>query len=1014
MSEHILKAIVQLFALLARIDGVKKSERNKIESLLKRTIGESGVERLVQDFDLYSGYQPHSSQEYNFASTEDILKTIRQICIKIKNEAGLAQRVSLISQIIQLVIADDELTSLENEAIELIARELNIAEEILENIKQFLLAKTLEDFNNPNILIIQESQSLTPTECRYIKASKLSGFIAVLHIRNIKTLYARYMGSDFILHNTAAVETGRIEAFPPGSNFRGDKLEPIYYSDIISAFKAETIDHKITFVADEITYRFKKGNYGLRGITISETEAKLIGIMGASGSGKSTLINILNGNEKPTSGSVQINSLDLHQEPEKLEGAIGYVPQDDLLIEDLTVFQNLFYSAKLCFGDKSDEEITRLVDKTLYDLGLQETKNLKVGNVLNKTISGGQRKRVNIGLELLREPLIMFVDEPTSGLSSHDSENIMDLLKELSLSGKLIFVVIHQPSSEIFKMFDRLLILDVGGYPVYYGNPVEAIDYFRNAIRVIDKTNAVCLDCGNVNTEQIFNIIESKIVDEYGYPTKERRYSPQHWHRIYQENNAVNTDVRANGKSMAALHIPGKIRQAKIFIQRDFLSKISNRQYVLINLLEAPLLGFILSFFIRFYPRDGFVDSEYSFMDNVNLPVYMFMAVIVGLFIGLTVSAEEIIKDKKILKREAFLHLSRSSYLASKLVILFSLSAIQALAFVLIGNAVLEVKGMFFTYWAVFFSISCFANVLGLNISSAFNSVVTIYILIPLLLIPQLLLSGVMVKYDELNPQFTSRTRVPVIGELMAAKWGYEALVVSQFRDNEYEKQFYQHDKVIATSDFKTVYYLPKLMSKLDHLMVNYGSDDQDLISAMKSDVKVLRHEIAEELELVGADKFPEFEQLSYEAFDSAMYQHTKAFFDSLRKFYQLRHQNATKLKEALIKEITNSPAKRKDFERLRKQYTNEQVSSIALNNKVSHRIIEENDELIQKIYPVYMDPDPHHFFDFTSQMYQPQKYFAGFYINTLAFNLLAIWCMTLFLIVALYFEWLKKLVSKG
>src|SRR5690606_27369708 len=217
--------------------------------------------------------------------------------------------------------------------------------------------------------------------------------------------------------------------------------------------------------------------------------------MGASGSGKSTLINILNGNEKPTSGSVQINSLDLHQEPEKLEGAIGYVPQDDLLIEDLTVFQNLFYSAKLCFGDKSDEEITRLVDKTLYDLGLQETKNLKVGNVLNKTISGGQRKRVNIGLELLREPLIMFVDEPTSGLSSHDSENIMDLLKELSLSGKLIFVVIHQPSSEIFKMFDRLLILDVGGYPVYYGNPVEAIDYFRNAIRVIDKTNAVCLDC---------------------------------------------------------------------------------------------------------------------------------------------------------------------------------------------------------------------------------------------------------------------------------------------------------------------------------------------------------------------------------------------------------------------------------------------------------------------------------------------------------------------------------------
>lgn len=1014
MSEHILKAIVQLFALLARIDGVKKSERDKIADFLKRTIGKSGIERLLQDFDLYSGYQPHQSQEYNFATTDEILSEIRKICIKIKDEATLAQRISLISQIIQLVIADDEFSTLEDEAIELIAKELNIENNVLGNIKQFLLARDIAEFDSPNILIILEKDFTLPPKCRYIKASKLSGFIAVLHIKNIKTLYTRYMGSDFILHNTAAVDPGRIETFPPGSNFRGDNLEPIYYSDMISSFKAESIDHKITLVADEITYRFKKGNYGLRGIDISETEGKLVGIMGASGSGKSTLINILNGNETPTTGSVKINGLDLHLEHEKLEGIIGYVPQDDLLIEDLTVFQNLFYSAKLCFKDKSDEEIEKLVEKTLYDLGLHETKNLKVGNVLNKTISGGQRKRVNIGLELLREPLIMFVDEPTSGLSSHDSENIMDLLKELTLSGKLIFVVIHQPSSEIFKMFDGLLILDVGGYPVYYGNPIEAINYFRNALRIIDKTNAVCLDCGNVNTEQIFNIIESKIVDEYGYPTKERRYSPEHWHQIYKENITVKKEVKTNKKTLASLNIPGKISQARIFIKRDFLSKVSNRQYVLINLLEAPALGFILSFFIRFYPRDGFVDSEYSFMDNVNLPVYMFMAVIVGLFMGLTVSAEEIIKDKKILKRERFLHLSRSSYLSSKLIILFGLSAIQAFAFIAVGNAVLEIKGMFFTYWAVFFSISCFANVLGLNISSAFNSVVTIYILIPLLLIPQLLLSGVMVKYDELNPRFTSRTRVPVVGEMMAAKWGYEALIVSQFRDNEYERLFYQHDKVIAGSDFKTVYYLPKLMSKLDHLMVNYGSEDSEVIEAMKSDIEVLRHEIIEELELVGQDKFPRLRDLTYEAFDSTMYSHTKEFFNSLRKFYQLRHQNASKLKESIIKEMSNTPAKRKQFERLRKEYTNEQVSSIALNNKVSHRIIEENDELIQKIYPVYMDPDPHHFFDFTTQMYQPKKYFAGFYIDTLAFNLLAIWSMTLFLIIALYFEWLKKLVSKS
>src|SRR5690606_37239364 len=114
----------------------------------------------------------------------------------------------------------------------------------------------------------------------------------------------------------------------------------------------------------------------------------------------------------------------------------------------------LYYAAKLCFGNYTEKQIVELTVRVLMVLGLSEIRDLKVGSPLQKTISGGQRKRLNIGLELLREPAILFVDEPTSGLSSRDSENIMDLLKELSLRGKMVFVVIHQPSSDIFKMFD--------------------------------------------------------------------------------------------------------------------------------------------------------------------------------------------------------------------------------------------------------------------------------------------------------------------------------------------------------------------------------------------------------------------------------------------------------------------------------------------------------------------------------------------------------------------------------
>jgi ABC-type multidrug transport system ATPase subunit len=234
-----------------------------------------------------------------------------------------------------------------------------------------------------------------------------------------------------------------------------------------------------TFEARNISYKFKNGKIGLHPLNLFENSGKLVGIMGGSGAGKSTLLNILNGNEKPSEGSVTINGIDYHQNKSLLRGIVGHISQDDLLIESLSVYENLFFNAKLCFSNLSDADLIEKTENLLHDIGLFEAKDLKVGNVLSKTISGGQRKRLNIALELIREPSVLFVDEPTSGLSSRDSENIMDLLKELALKGKLVFVVIHQPSSDIFKMFDKLLLLDVGGYPIYYGNPVESILYFK-------------------------------------------------------------------------------------------------------------------------------------------------------------------------------------------------------------------------------------------------------------------------------------------------------------------------------------------------------------------------------------------------------------------------------------------------------------------------------------------------------------------------------------------------------
>src|SRR5208283_1181872 len=209
---------------------------------------------------------------------------------------------------------------------------------------------------------------------------------------------------------------------------------------------------------------------------------------------------------------------------------------------------------------------------------LLERKDLKVGSPLNKTISGGQRKRLNIALELIREPAVLFVDEPTSGLSSRDSENVMDLLRELALKGKLIFVVIHQPSSEIYKMFDKMIILDSGGYMIYYGNPVEAVMYFKRVDAQINNDVGECPVCGNVNPELIFNIVEAKVVDEFGRYTDKRKVTPTKWEEFYNHNFKLDKQAPVNEHPPKSLSIPNRFNQFKIYTLRDFFSKISNTQ----------------------------------------------------------------------------------------------------------------------------------------------------------------------------------------------------------------------------------------------------------------------------------------------------------------------------------------------------------------------------------------------------------------------------------------------------
>ena len=1061
MSERILKALMQLFAIVAKINVIEESDeivaadssKNIVEILLKQDLTSELVAKYLKIFDEFIKERHGTKRAKDSKKKRTSVNSVKvlRICTQINEELEQRQKVIVLIRILEFIFADDLHTEKELAFAETVADTFNISIEEYKQVLQFAESSANKLASHDNHLTINSKSENDETKSKRLYAEGIKGSISVLRVSSVKTYFIRYFGKQELFLNGQTISPNIIKVIRQGSSIKSTRIAPIYYSDIIAQFLSETSDEKIEFTANNIEYEFSSGKKGLYDFTFKEESGRLVGIMGGSGSGKSTLLNVLNGNYPPSSGEIKINGIGLYESPKLLEGVIGFVPQDDLLIEELSVFENLYYNGKLCFGNYEDDKLVELVNEVLVSIGLFEAKDLKVGNPLSKTISGGQRKRLNIALELIREPSILFVDEPTSGLSSNDSEIIMDLLKVLALKGKLIFVVIHQPSSEIYKMFDQLIILDVGGYPIYKGDPVDAVVYFKKLINHVNADESECETCGNVNPEQIFNIIDMKVVDEYGELTGNRKVSPLEWNKHYQK--LIDPKPNENKKQKipdSIFKIPSLLKQFGIFFIRDVKSKLTNTQYMIITLFEAPLLAGILAFFMKYLETNYLKhELEYTFYNSDNLPQYLFISVIVALFIGLTTSSEEIIGNLKILQREKFLNLSKGSYLFSKIGIMFLISAIQTVFYVLVGNFILGIHGLFFAHWMILFSTSCFANLLGLNISASFNSVKVIYILIPICIIPQLLFSGIIVPFDKLHPYFSSKSEVPAIGNVMASRWAYEALTVVQFKDNEYEKRFFEFDKKMSFANWKKDQWESNLDSKLTNFYrINQKENPLHTeLDKIKRDGQIIINEVRKEIKNFNSSDLysdEDVEKLLLTIKNNNMekkdYLALHNYLTSIRDYYMKQYNVASNSKDEILIRETDpdttfirklralekqkvisskeyrsyknlmSYLKKYQFQKFKNNYNNHSLEDFVTNSNSLTFITEDETGLIQKSDPIYLDPVNNKYFG--AHFYAPSKYFLDYKFDTFSANLIVIWLMTVLLTITLYFDVLRKILE--
>ena len=965
MTDILLSSFLSLFALFGKKEQVDEAwAKTMLISFLRHHFG-------IRNIDTYLGLYDDMRGAYEMMDDDalDTQSIVTSICSELHGKIRQSEATMLLLRLMEFC---NYRPGHSDELFQTMAKTFQVSDATFENFVDFVAGK-----ENRDVLV----HKLPDTD----------GTLKTL-LSPAGTLLFTYTGNDKVMLNDVPVLSGSFQVWLQSSVLKGKNGAPVYFSNIIAAYKkARGEDNEkqetVEFCGRDINFRFPNSDNGMHDLSFTLHQGELLAIMGGSGTGKTTLLSLLNGSLTPQEGTITINGHSI-TEPEA-KALIGFVPQDDLLIEELTVYQNLWFTAKLCFEGMSDAELDRRVMKTLKDLGLDAAKDLKVGSAINKYISGGQRKRLNIALELIREPAVLFLDEPTSGLSSADTEKVINLLKEQTFKGKLIIVNIHQPSSDVYKLFDRLWLLDKGGYPVFDGNPIDAITYFKEAANYADAETSACPTCGNVNPEIVLNIIDEKALNNSGEVSDERKMTPQEWHELYLKNReelpkpAVGTVPPSDQKK------PGALKQLGIFLHRNIRTKITNVQYLCITLLEAPLLALVCALLTRYAPPEG-----YTVMDNKNLVSYFFMAIIVATFLGMSGSAEEIIKDRALLKREKFLQLSYASYIGSKIIYMALVCMIQTLLFILIGNFVMGLQGLFGTWWLILFITALLSSLVGLLLSQCLSSIVAIYISIPILLIPQILLCGLVVSFSDLTPKSTTGN-VPVIGDLIPSRWAYEALAVTSFTDNAYKAPFFELDKKKYENQYYNMGFLDELQSQLETM-----KDEKKRGKEVDpSHMETIRMNLPELTAYCGMKTYQG--DYSYES----LCQYMKEAEQILSK-----RSNETTLKaDKLMSEMVREQGKETIIELKRDHYNlNLEDCVIGANQKRMLDVIDNH--IVARTGIIYLTPKSK---VGRAPFYSSEKILGSWHIKTLWFNLGIMLLMSIVVAIFLFTDWPGKVLRK-
>lgn len=992
MNENLLNALMELIALFARvnnsrfIDNVHALVKTYLEQMAFNFDSRLHIRKLYEYFDQYST-KTIENQPLEITLEEQISLITKKIIVELNEE----ERTILFLSFLELVKLDKKIEAQELSFAETLASQLHIPKNDYQNSLLFILCDTYEsiDAANEDFLIIsgnggnsldelegswiEENRPQEKQNKLYLHKTGLAGEFVIMRFQGTTFLAGRYFGKSTYWLKNKKIQPEKFFILNQFDQIKTNNSLLFNFQEINLSFKNNSPHASLKFIGTSISTSNKANKQGFAPFYFCEELGNVVMILCNDSKESNNIVSLLSGQSRLASGSIHLNGYNIVKEPYRVHKMIGYVPQEPLFDANISIFQNFWFSARLAFPNYQETKLRQIVNSTIQNLNLQEFCNVPIKKIKKGISLEFLKVLVNVGIELIRDPFILIMDLPLEKLSPNNTEEFCSILKSESYHGKLVMFTSISPSGCVMKKTDRLWIFDNDGYIIYRGLASNALNYFRSAENQVISQDHLCPTCGNINTEQLYQLIHARSFDNHGKYLGKRKVAPEDWYNLYKERIEKIEDRPESKKVIPsfASSIPNINLQFFSYLKREFHSLIGNPRLTIFVLTGGLALAFIIAGLLRYDWTGNFLFSKHQF-----LPLLFFLNSTLCFAAGIIWGLSTALEEKNRIAFDHFKNYNFFSFLNVKYLFLIIFSLIFSLIFTTITNYISGIEGMYLGFLLIYFntvliggSIGLFLGYTSLTVKHSLAVMLTIFFL-------NILLGGYIIPYNELPKQISSNKYVPAFAEIFPARWTYEALVVQEVKDNPYQKKLYDIEQKISDLTFKTNVLLPRF---------------QDLVfkienKSEKATKLPFVSKILSELSTHYPDIYPfEFNgELTKKMVSSEVISELEDYlrYVQIQLYEELNHVFE---KRNIIKDAMKDSLGAEEFPKYMDKYYNPSLAIFVSGKRPGKNYLDTSTEIIQLDDPVFKLPENNYG---RAHFYAPQKLMNGYYYNTTYFNL--------------------------